>query len=222
MPNVTLVSACRDSESLIRPFVERIAHLAWPVAQVRVAICEGDSVDGTWARLAAWADVDRRVSLVQRHTGQPRYGSVVDANRFRVLAEVFNAALDLVNLAWSDYVLFVPFDIEYGPQLLRRLMAHQVDMVSPLTWMGGIFYDTWALTKGGSHWHNFDRAWADANLGRELIELDTVGGTCLMRVEVLRDGCRYTAEEVDRGLSRQAKARGYRLWVDPATSVYHP
>lgn len=196
--------------------------LDWPVERLRMAVCEGDSVDGTWAALQAWAAVDRRVSLIQHHTGQQRYGSIVDANRFRNLARVFNAALEIVDLSWSDYVLFVPFDIDYGSQLLRRLVAHNVDMVSPLTWMGPIFYDTWALSKNGLHWHNFDRQWADTHLGQQLLELDTVGGTVLMRAEILRAGCRYTPEEVDHGLSKAARALGYRLWVDPSTSVYHP
>lgn len=221
-PCITIATACRDIIPSLRPFVERVNLLDWPVDRLRIAVCEGDSVDGTWAQLQAWAAVDRRASLTQCHTGQPRYGSVVDANRFRNLARVFNAALEIVDLSWSDYVLFVPFDVDYGPQLLKRLAAHNVDMVSPLTWMGPIFYDTWALTRGGRQWHNFSRQWADENLGQDLIEMDTVGGTVLMRADILRAGCRYTPEEVDRGLSKQARAHGFRLWVDPATSVYHP
>ncbi len=188
-----------------------------------MAICEGDSVDDTWDALQLWGEKDERVALVQTHTGAPHYPSIVDAGRFAVLATVFNAALGLVDLTWSDYVLFVPFDMQWQPDLAQRLAAHRVDMVSPLTWRDGLFYDTWAMTTlDGQTWDNFDRAWAEAHLGHGLIEMATIGGTVLIDAAVLRAGCRYTPDEVDRGLSHCARRHGFRLWVDPATEVMHP
>lgn len=223
MRRVTVASACRDVATRIEGFAALVNGLDWPAADLRVVVCEGDSVDGSWERLDAWAAADQRVRLVKLDTGAPRYGSVVDAGRFRQLARVFNASLAAVDLEWSDAVLFAPFDVEYGPLLLRRLAGHGVDVVSPLTWMGGQFYDVWALTRdGGAMWPNFRREWADANLGRKLLEMETVGGTVLIDAAVLRAGCRYTEDEVDRGLSRCARAKGFRLWVDPATDVFHP
>lgn len=220
---VTVASACRDLADRVDTFAALVNGLDWPAEDLRVAVCEGDSVDGSWEKLQAWAAADPRVTLVKLDTGAPRYGSVVDAGRFRQLAQVFNAALGAVDLEWSDTVLFVPFDVEYGPRLLRRLAGHGVDMVSPLTWLGGIFYDTWALTPvGGTSWPNFQREWGNANLGRSLLEMETVGGTVLMDAAVLRAGCRYTEAEVDRGLSSAARAQGFRLWVDPTVDVFHP
>ena len=219
---MTIASACRDSASRIETFRALVNGLDWPADDLRIVVCEGDSVDDTRARLYAWAEQDARLRVTVCDTGAPRYGSVVNAARFRNLARVFNAALDAVDLAWSDAVLFAPFDIDYAPSLLRRLAGHGVDMVSPLTWMGNIFYDTWALTQNGVNWCNFTRAWADEHLGDRLIEMTTVGGTVLIDAAILRAGCRYTEAEVDQGLSKCARAHGYQLWADTGMHVYHP
>ncbi len=222
--NVTIATACRDSSHLVGQFRRQSEALEWPAERLRVAVCEGDSADDTWAQLMRWY-VERPglIRLVRRDTGAQKWPSIVDAERFRQLAQVFNAALDLVDLEWSDYVLFVPFDVVFEPDLLRRLVGHGVDLVSPLTWRDGLFYDTWALVQfGGETWPNFDREWARRHLGSRLIEMDLVGGTMLMTADVLRAGCRYTEDEVDRGLARCARAKGFRCWVDAGLSVIHP
>jgi len=73
---------------------------------------EGDSVDGTGQVLADWQARDSRVTLVTCNTGKPRYGSVINADRFAVLAQVFNAGLAAVDLEWSTHVLMLPSDIQ--------------------------------------------------------------------------------------------------------------
>jgi hypothetical protein len=217
---VTIVTPCRDAA--IKAYRRRVEQLEYPADALRVVVVEGDSVDDTWARVCAWADADPRVTAVKHDTGKPRFGSVVSAERFRLLAEVFNAGLDAVDTTWSDYALMLPVDIVHSPSLLRRLTAHGVDFVCPLTWMGEVFYDTWALSVNDCFFPNFSRAWADAHLGQDLIAATTVGGTLLMRAAALADGVRYTPDEVDRGLSLHARRRGYGLYLDPATHVYHP
>lgn len=222
MPRVTVITPCRDAGAGIDAYRRRLEALDYPADCLRVVIVEGDSVDDTPGRLRAWATFEPRLTVVTCTTGQPRFGSVVNAERFRLLAQVFNAGLDAVDTAWSDYALMLPADIAYGPSLLRRLVAHGVDFVCPLTWMGNVFYDTWALSVNECFFPNFPREWADAHLGQSLIRATTVGGTLLMRATALRDGVRYTPDEVDRGLSRHAARLGYGLHLDPTTHVYHP
>lgn len=206
---------------MLDAYRQRVEALEHPREQLRVVVVEGDSVDGTWTRLWEWAAQDHRVTVVKCDTGRPHYGSVVHAERFAILAQVFNAGLDAVDTEWSDYVLFVPVDIGFEPDLLQRLIAHGVDMVSPITWQGDIFYDIWALSVGGRFYGNFSRREVPQLFPVGLTRATTIGGTMLMRAEVVASGVRYGAVDVDRGLCMQATARGYGLWFDPTTQVEH-
>lgn len=206
---------------MLDAYRQRIEALACPRDALRVVMVEGDSVDETWARCCEWQDQDRRVTLVKCDTGGPHYGSVVHAERFAILAQVFNAGLDAVDTEWSDYVLFVPVDIGFEPDLLQRLIAHGVDMVSPITWQGDIFYDIWALSVGGRFYGNFSRRELPQLFPANLVRATTIGGTLLMRSAVVASGVRYSMADVDRGLSIQATQLGYGLWFDPTTAVEH-
>lgn len=219
--NVTILTPIRDAAHLVDAYRERVESLTHPYADLRVLLVEGDSADNTAARCWEWAAQDGRVTVVTCNTGKPRYASIVNADRFALLAQVFNAGLDAVDLDWSTHVLMLPCDIRYGPDLLARLLAHAVDVVSPFVWQGDIFYDTWAFGRGGHQFSNFTRAHAAQHLGTELFKMDTVGGTCLLRAAVLRAGCRYTPSAVDRGLCEQARAHGFGIWADPTTHVEH-
>jgi glycosyltransferase involved in cell wall biosynthesis len=219
--NVTICSPFRDSAAGIAEYIERASSLKRDNIALRFICVEGDSTDGTLQQLQAWACQCPHVTLVKCDTGKPKHGSYVDAERFQVLAQVFNAALDAVDLEWSDYVLFLPSDIHYQPDLLSRLLAHNVDMVAPMVWQDNLYYDTWASRKDGRNWINFTRQWAAANLGNELIEMETIGGTVLIGANVLKSGCRYTPDEVDQGLSKMAREKGVRLWIDPTAHVGH-
>ena len=212
----------RDATQLLDVYRTQIAGLEWPARDLRVIVCEGDSADDTAARLYAWAAQDDRVHVVQCHIGKPHYPSVVDAERFAVLAQVFNTALDAVDLLWTDYVLFLPADIRYAGDLLRRLVAHQVDIVAPFVFRDGVFYDVWAFSLAGVDLPAFRRPETTKLYGSEPLSMTTVGGTVLIAADVLRAGVRYALSNVDRGLCEAAAARGFRIWSDPTLEVEHP
>lgn len=221
--NLTICTACRDDEAGVAKFRQRVEALEWLAQSLQVIVCEGDSVDGTVSELLKWVEHDPRIKLVKHNTGEPKYGSVVHPARFRNLARVFNEALDAVDLEWTDHVLFLPFDVEIRPDLAIRLMAHEADLVSPMTWRNGMFYDTWACTPAeGEQWVNFPKAWAERHWKGKLLPMHTIGGTILIKVDVLKDGVRYTEEEVDRGFSKWARRLGYSCWLDTGTHVQHP
>lgn len=221
LANVTIVSAMRDSLSGLQAFMTRFYALDYPPAQVRLIVVEGDSTDGTPQALREWADKEKRLRVVTCDTGAPHYGSVIDSDRFRVLATVFNAGLDAVDLRWSSHVLFVPADVHYEPDVLDRLMAHDLDLVAPFFWGpgGAWFYDTWGFSRDGAQFSNFPRTALPDYEGP--VKMDTVGGVILMRADVLRAGVRYSIWDVDRGLCAAAQAHGFTVWADPTTHVRH-
>jgi glycosyltransferase involved in cell wall biosynthesis len=223
-PNVTICSPFRDSEASIAEYFDRLFNLDYPAKSLRFVAVEGDSQDSTWDDLVKrWEYFDARFNLIKCDTGKPKYGSVVNAERFQVLAQVFNAALDAVDYEWTDYVLFLPSDIRYQPDLLSRLLAHGKDIISPFVWVyldgRNQFYDIWAFSRDGTSYMPFMHLDAD---GLKPIQMHTVGGVTLIKADVLKAGCRYTPDEVDRGLCKAAKAKGFTVWADPTTHVYHP
>ena len=222
MANVTIVSAMRNSLAELPAFMTRFEMLAHPPACLRLIVVEGDSVDGTLPALREWADKEKRLTVVVCNTGRPHYGSVIDVDRFRVLASVFNAGLDAVDLAWTAHVMFIPSDVQHEPDLLSRLLAHDLDLVAPFFWGpgGDWFYDTWGFTRHGERFTNFERRQLPS-YGDRPIAMDTIGGCVLMRAAVLRAGVRYSPDDVDRGLCRAAKAKGFTVWADPTTHINH-
>lgn len=220
--NVTIVSPFRDSAASIPAYVQRVEQLDYPETKLRYVAVEGDSVDHTWSMLNEWAESRDGVRLVTCNTGKPRHGSVVNAERFATLAAVFNAGLDAVDLDWSDYVLFLPSDIEYSRDLLTRLVAHGKDIIAPFPYLNGRFYDIWAFSREGNDFWPYTREQAREMFGDKPIQMDTVGCVMLMRYEILFLGVRYTETDVDRGLCAMARALGFTIWADPATEVVHP
>lgn len=220
--NVTICSPLRDASGQIDHFLAQLSALDWPPDQLRFVWVEGDSSDDTYAQLAMRRDADERITLLKCDCHQPRYGSVVDATRFRVLATVFNTALDAVDLAWSDYVLFLPCDIEYGTDLLQRLIACQLDVLAPFSYQCGHFYDIWAFRQNGRNFGQFTELQSFYHFGDVPVALDSVGGTVLLSKAVLGTRCRYTVDEVDVGLCKMAKAAGFTVYGHPGVKVYHP
>ena len=183
---------------------------------------EGDSVDETPGMLGAWAGHDERVKIVTHNAGLPRYASIANADRFLVMASVINAGIDVADLLWSDYVMTLPADIQIEPDLAKRLTAWNRDIIAPMVWMDGWFYDTWAFryADGGRLGAERDR-WEKEDKPQEPFEMGSVGGTNMISAAVLRAGCRYTKDAVDMGLCAWARELGFHVWADPTTHVIH-
>ena len=138
----------------------------------------------------------------------------------------FNTGKDIY-----DYLLFIPSDVEYAPNLLERLLSWDKDTISPMFWIGansdlthanGLrFYDVWGFVKDGQSWHPYGPAWYAAHYPDEPVQMDTTGGVMLYRAEIARKGARYTPERVDHGLCIAAQEMGYTCWADPTTHVVH-
>lgn len=221
MPNVTIVTPWRQRAYLVPQYQAQIITLDYCAHCLRFVFVENDSTDGTHELLREWADTDPRISLYKRDTGQPLYPSIVNMHRFEIMGTVFNWALDAVDYNWTDYVLFMPCDIRYGPDLLRRLLAHHAPVVSPFVYQNGRFYDIWAFSRNGRDFAPFPEGETETLYGTELVEMSTMGGVALIDADVLRAGVRYSLTSVDRGFMEAARAKGYGVFADPTLHVYH-
>lgn len=219
MINITIVTPWRQRRDQIAAYYKRIEALEWPKDNLRFVFVENDSTDGTPEVLMNWVERDARMTLIKRNMDWPMYPSVVNAKRFEILATVFNWGLDAVDYDWTDYVLFLPCDIRYNPDLLRRLIVHQAAVVAPLVFQNERFYDIWAFSREGKNFTPFPRQ--SVNDMTPLIECETMGCTMLIDADVLRAGVRYSPVDVDRGFCTAARALGYTLFADSKTHVEH-
>lgn len=232
---VAIISPFRNNERHIPKYIEQALALDYPPHRLRWSLVEGDSTDQTLPMLQAWAKQDNRVEIVKCDTGKPHYGSVVHPERFEILARVFNAGLEAaIYNGWADYILFIPSDVIYQPDTLARLLSHQRDVISPMFWIGdhegdpvknanGLrFYDLWGFRyNGGQAFPPMGPAWYAAHFSQEPIEMEMTGGMMLYRAEIARKGARYTVEEVDHGICKQARELGYTVWCDMTTHILH-
>lgn len=221
MNRVTVVTPWRQHAGAVLDYERQMAALDYPQDRLRFVFVENDSTDETYPMLSSWAALDARVLLRKQDRGYPLYPSVVNPHRFEILATVFNWALDLVDYDWTDYVLFMPCDIAFQPDLLRRLLDHRAPLVSPFVFQNGLFYDTWAFRRDGRNFPPFAETDTEAIFGRDLVRMETMGCVMLIDADVLRAGVRYSTVNVDRGLCEAARAAGYALWADPTLRVYH-
>lgn len=219
--NVTVATPWRQHAGEVMQYETQMAALEYDQDRLRFAFLENDSTDGTYDLLRGWADLDKRVMLRKEDTGQPLYPSIVNAHRFEIMGTVFNKTLEMVDYEWTDYVLFMPCDIRFPPDLLRRLLAHKANIVAPFVYQRGVFYDIWAFSRRGMNFPPFAEASTAELFGTELVEMETLGGVTLIDADVLRAGVRYSTINVDRGLCEAARAAGFTVWADPTLHVYH-
>lgn len=226
MKTVSIITPLRDASHLLPDFMRRYRDFDRAGLKLDLIFVEGDSLDDTWAKLLVLATCNDDIRAIKFETHLPRFGSVVDAARFAALASIFNAGLGALDLEHIDYALMLPIDIIASADLVARLVGYDLPLVSPLVFnqSTGLFYDTWAFENKHNGWlgpfHKDDTARVFPE--SYPVPMNTIGGTMLMQVDVLRAGVRYTSLEVDRGLCREAAARGFTCWADPTTRVFHP
>jgi hypothetical protein len=188
----------------------------------RLCILEGDSRDGSYEYLERWAREDPRVTIGRMHVGA---ASGIDDRAAR-WARVGNACFDLIPRdSKHTHLLWLESDLCFPPELLRRLLAHRVDIVAPMIFLGGLFYDTWGFRdERGCRWtneppyHPSFRPW-------RLVEMGSVGSCVLFRREILDAGVRFRGPYADGllvGMCHDARTKGFHVFADTATAILHP
>jgi hypothetical protein len=124
------------------------------------------------------------------------------------------------------HVLWLESDLTFPLDLLDRLVGRACDIVSPVVFLGGEFYDTWGFRDLDGNNINSVR---EATKGRtpflSLVEVGSAGSCVLFRAEIFRQGVRFRGEHENGllvGVCQDARQLGYRVWLDTGTSVIHP
>lgn len=223
--NVTIVTPVRDvAGSPLTALIERLTSLTHK--PLRFITVEGDSADTTLEELEHWTMKVKNLYIVKHDTGKARFGHVVSQERFTHLAGIINAGVEAAMASeWADYILAIPSDVHFEPDLVTRLLSHDKHLIAAMFWTddgaGLRFYDTWAFSRAGFNFAPFNFTWYQAQFGNEPIEMDTVGGAILTRADLFRQGLRYSPVNLDRGLCEQARSMGHSIWCDPTAHIIH-
>jgi hypothetical protein len=123
----------------------------------------------------------------------------------------------------ETHVALLDADVMRMPKtLIKTLKKHKKPIVAPYIWTlfhtepCKLFYDTMVFRKDGFRFHPFD---PPMNQGK-LLEVDSVGTTFLVEKECFLD-VPYGDPYPHMKFCNDAREKGYTVWADPRTDVYH-
>ncbi len=191
----------------------------------QLCILEGDSTDGSWEYLVRWASEDDRIIIGRKDVSAPGIGENPQ-DRAEQWALAANACLDLLTGARQySHVLWMESDLCFPLDTVSRLLSCNVDIVAPLIWLGGLFYDTWGFRDlSGKRWSN-SPPYHPAYRINALLEMGSVGSCVLLRREVLDSGVRFRGPYETGllvGVCNDARKNGFHVFADTSTAVMHP
>lgn len=223
MAELAICSLVRDGMPYLPAYRAQVESLVLADGDTwRLYVLEGDSRDDSWRFLQRWAQQDSRVHVAQLHVGKAESAEQMARN----WAKVGNACFDLIPAESAHtHVLWLESDLTFPSETARRLLAHGVDVVAPVIFLGGQFYDTWGFRDvAGRRWTNTAPYHPDFGPNR-LMPMGSVGSCVLFRRAVFEAGIRMRGTYENGllvGMCNDARAAGLRVWADTGTAILHP
>jgi hypothetical protein len=220
--NLTIISMFRTmSPSYMDRYFSQVAGLP---ADTHVISVEGDSADDTRARLRDHLICSGKpFTLVVHEHGGPHYGQVILLERFRQRAGCKNAGLKQVS-EQAEAVIYVEGDLIWDAASLMSLVAQLrpgVDVIAPSVWARDAFYDIWGFRDLEGHSFCSMLPFSPSLRTRGLTEISAAGSCLAMRGEVART-CLASDDEEIVGFCKDARLKGYHIFTDWQTRIYHP
>lgn len=228
--NVCLCSSFRDSTGYIDRYFAQVdalhAALEKRADRLRVIIGEGDSKDATRAEVEQHlAEADYLTTFLDVAHGGKKYGSVVNAQRFAQLSQVWNKIWAAIPKNYSA-VLFLESDIIWQPETMLTLLdcLDTYPAIAPMVLCPRInptfLYDSWAFRKDGQHIWVGPPYFPDWEM-QEPLQVDSAGSVLAMR-GALAHRLTWPAEDVIVGVCRGIYELGESVWLHPKLEVQHP
>lgn len=219
---MTIISMFRSMpEAYLSRYFAQVSGLP---GGAHIIAVEGDSADDTRARLRRHLERSgRSFDLVIHEHGGPHYGQVTDPERFRQRTGCKNAGLDRVP-ASADVVVYVEGDLIWTAAdfvSLAGKLEDGVDVIAPSVWAGYSFYDIWGFRDLDGRWFESGPPYSPSLNDDELTEVGSAGSCLVMRAQVAHM-CRMTDEEEIVGFCKDARSKGFRIFTDWNTRIYHP
>jgi hypothetical protein len=224
---VTIASIFRDSVPQLDRYFLQVAKLEAALGEeVSLALCEGDSTDGTYdaieRHLVDHANTDM---LVKVDHGGPKFGSVDHPQRWAQIALCCNAIMDGINP--SGPVIYVESDLLWTPPVMERLLEDLsvYPAVAPMSMIrsgdGFRFYDVWGFRgTDGERFTPHAPYHPDLADGAPLAKIASAGSCIAMQPQVAKV-VRFGDNDCVLGLGRDIN-RVASLWIDTRVQVEHP
>ena len=229
--HICVTSIVRDAEPYLERYIRQICALrdcgfaksAVPTNfQLTLAICEGDSTDGTAIELVRLRRYLPWIQLTHFYHRAKKFGSTDHPDRWRTGAMTWNYLYD--KLPECDKVLYVEADLIWEPYVLWSLLSQvseTIPAVSCMVWYQGRFYDSWGHR--GLDGKNFS---IQQPYHPDLVKsagtrfkISSAGSVIAMRYDVAKV-CRF--READAMIGHDIYDKGFSLWLDPTLGVNHP
>lgn len=227
--DLTILSIMRDSAEYLPRYIAQVNDAFDRFGgKCHLVITEGDSIDGTKARLARLAEPDNDevhgdVTVVELDLKNAKMAGNPDhPNRWHALECAWNTNLQHAeptryaacvesDLIWSADVLF---------KMIDELDAGCGDVVAPLLMRdthvsGKYFYDVNAFKSSGRKFQNLPPYHPDWSNSQRFMPMDTVGGMIAMRGDTLKSA-------VWRNNCVLHFSEGTRVVCDTQTEILHP
>jgi len=136
--NILLCTILRDSESILNNYfsqIEKIISLR-PNDNFDISIFENDSKDNTKLILQNYnySNYFKNHFVTIQNLNTPKYGSVAEENRVKLLAAYRNQTLDQVkDLSIYDKIIWIESDIFYIPEDVIKLIDSDYDVYSGIS-----------------------------------------------------------------------------------------
>lgn len=249
---VLILTPVKNARPHLRTYFTLLNRLDPGGRRLSIGFLESDSSDGGYDTLAAASTglhrIFERVTLLRHdygfHLAGHRAAREIQRRRREILARSRNRLLAGA-LRDEDWVLWLDADLaDYPPDLLGRMLAAGRDIVTPYcVRTDGTPFDLntfcFAPESGGRDdpRHLYDelfqpprghgRLYLDAFQDRELVRVDSVGGTALLvRADLHREGLSfppfsYKGYIETEGLAMMARDMGQACWALPRLRITH-
>jgi hypothetical protein len=220
LPIVNICTTIRQHSKFLPSFLAQVSALTSAGFRLgTVNIVHDVPAIGPDPRLQSYADSEPRAVLIPEEASD----SALTELEQKVLqwARIGNQALESALSRECTHILYVESDLCFPLDTVDQLLGCECDIIAPLVLLGGVFYDSWGFRDlEGRKIYSLE-----AFPRQGPVELSSVGSCVLFRAEVFRAGIRFRAP-YDSGLfvgvCHDARAKGFKVWADPTTSIIHP
>jgi hypothetical protein len=228
--NICATSAFRNSTGYLARYFAQMGGLQRLLDArgdtLYLVASEGDHADDTRVQVRRRAAEFECTLISYDHCGAD-YGSVVNGERFAMLAKVWSRIWAQIPDN-ADVVLFVESDLMWQATTMLALIdrLREYPAMAPMVLLNredyppDTYYDVWGYRKDGlpfNHRPPFFYGWPPS----EPVILDSAGSCIAMHGWLARQ-LTWPEADVVRGVCKQIHELGHGVWIDCRLEVFHP
>lgn len=215
MKSVMIASKIHEGATWLPRFLCQIEQLDIPDS--RVVFMYGKSQDASFSLLDHYRNISRHTVEIYADPYIPpeeKHGAMLT----RVKQEIQR----LLAKGGEDYYFNIDCDIvKIPPETIKQLMSRQKDLIASMVWTEGTpyrkFFDTYEFRMNNCRFHPFNPPGSN---GGEPFKVDSVS-TCYLATAEAELAGKYSNPYPHIPFCADLIKKGYEIWVDPESNVYH-